>query len=120
MKEKKLQADDKLLFVRFLYDYCSRPTNAKVKAGYAAKLGMSERSFADKMVLHRTFKGEELDTVSDLYRVELGQEKYDYLFSQFLSRSADGDHRTNEAARDREIAQLAEQNSDLVASHLLL
>ena len=120
MKTKKLQADDKLLFVRFLYDYCSRPTNAKVKAEYASKLGVSERSFADKMVLHRAFKGQELDTAESLYRDELGQAEYDRLFSLFLSRAADGDRRTIEAAQDGAIARLTELNSDLATSKLLV
>lgn len=120
MKEKMLQTVDKLLFVKQLYDYCSRATNSKVRSQYAEQLNVSERSFSDKMCTHRSFKGQELDTVEKLYKSELGQVEFEKQFTLFISRRSDGDIRTIENAQDRDIKELSEFNDQLAVSKLLV
>ena len=120
MQTKMLQAADKLLFVKALYDYASRAVNVKVKALYAEKTGMSVRTFSDKMNRNQTFKGFELDVIEKLYQAELGNEIFEEQLFNFISIQSDGDHRTVEAAKDREIKKLAEINNELLTSNLLV
>ena len=91
MKEEILYGRDKLSFVWHLYRYCNRSTNAKVRAEYAKSLSASERSFSDKMVNHRVFKGQELDLLRRLYKQNLGNDEYDQQWKVFLKLRSDGD-----------------------------
>lgn len=94
MKQLLLQTADKLLFVKQLYDYANRVTNAKIRANYADALGVSERSFNDKMNTHRNFKEQELDVVENLYLTELGQTVIDKQFTIFIDKMSNADLRT--------------------------
>jgi hypothetical protein len=120
MQTKLLQTADKLLFVKQLYDYSSRAVNLSVKAQYAEKTGMSERSFGDKMNTHRSFKGQELDIVEQLYNLNLGQAAFDNQLSLFIAKMSDGDARTIDNAQTAEIKKLTEQNDQMATSHILI
>jgi hypothetical protein len=120
MEEKKLQAVDNLAFVQGLYDYCGRNFNAQVRKSFAETMGVSEKSFSNKMYSQVGFKGQELDLVKTLYRKVLGDTVYTRLYREFLTNAADGDYRTNEAAKDRAIAELAEQNEGMAVSKILV
>jgi len=118
MREKTLHADDKLLFVKQLYDYCTRATNSKIATQFAERMNVTERSFREKMLTNRIFKGQELDEVEKLYRFELGQETFDKQLSVFIARLSNGDARTKEKQSAAEIKELIEQNEDLEAAQL--
>jgi hypothetical protein len=94
MKQLLLQTADKLLFVKQLYDYSSRATNAKIRTYYAETLGVSERSFSDKMISHRNFREQELDVVEKLYLTELGQTVIDNQMKIFVDKMSNADLRT--------------------------
>lgn len=119
MKEKILYGKDKLSFVWHLYRYCNRSTNAKVRVEYAQSLSVSERSFSDKMLNHRSFKGQELDLVRRLYKQNLGSEEYDKQWKVFLRLMSDGDRRQF-SNFDEPPAALLEQNEELVLAHIYL
>jgi len=118
MAEKTLQTADKLLFVRQLYDYCNRLTNSKIVNQGAQRIGITERSFREKMLTNRPFKGQELDIVEHLYLMELGQETFDKQLYIFLGNMSDGDLRTIEKSQNEAIAKLTEQNNEMATSHL--
>lgn len=120
MEEKKLQAVDNLAFVRSLYDYCTRTFNAQVRESFAEKMGVTAKSFNNKMYSQVGFKGQEMDLVKSLYRQVLGDKEYTRLYREFLTNAADGDRRTIEAAQDRAIAELAEQNEGMAVSKILV
>lgn len=120
MEEKKLQAVDNLAFVQSLYDYCGRNFNAQVRKLFAEKMGVSEKSFSNKMYSQVGFKGQEMDLVKSLYRQVLGDTEYTRLYQVFLTQAANGDHRTNEAAKEKAIADLAAQNEELVLGKVLV
>ncbi|KAA0992751.1 hypothetical protein [Dyadobacter aurulentus] len=120
MERKQLQTDDKLLFVQQLNSFCSRLTNASVRDQFAEIQQVSAKSFNNKMYGVRPFKGEELSIVERLYRQVLGDAEFDNQFTVFLQKRADGDFRTNEAAKDQHIKELAEINDELATAHLLV
>ncbi|WP_353720199.1 hypothetical protein [Dyadobacter sp. 676] len=120
MEGKKFQTADKLAFVHYLYDYCGRHTNGQVRSLFAQKMGVSERSFNNKMYSKNGFKGQELDQVQSLYRQVLGNEEFTQQLTLFLARASDGDYRTNENAANAAISDLTKQNTDMLTSHFLL
>lgn len=120
MEEKKLQAVDNLSFVRSLYDYCTRTFNAQVREAFAEKMGVTVKSFNNRMYSQVGFKGQELDLVKSLYRQVLGESEYMRLYQVFLTTAADGDRRTIDAAQDRAIAELAAQNEEMAVSKIFV
>lgn len=120
MEEKKLQTVDKMSVVHYLYDYCGRLANSRVRTLFAQSMGVSERSFNNKMYSKIGFKGQELDKVIALYRQVLGNDEYTKQLTLFLARASDGDHRTIENAASAAISELATQNAEMLTSHFLL
>lgn len=120
MNRKLLHPTDNLLFVKHLYEFTTRAKNAKIRAEYAQRLGVTERTFNDKMNTHRTFKGEECKLVVSLYEQHLGQSVVDEEFQNFISQMSDGDRRTIDKAQDNQIKQLVEQNEEMEDSGVFL
>jgi hypothetical protein len=120
MEGKKFQPVDMLAFVHYLYDYCGRYANGQVRALFAKKMGVSERSFNNKMYSKSGFRGQELDHVQSLYRQVLGNEEFKKQLTLFIAKASDGDHRTKENAAGAAISELTTQNTEMLTSHLLL
>lgn len=96
-----LQPADNLLFVKFLNGYSLKPVNDSVLTAYCDKIGVTARSFKDKLYGQRPFKGQELELLKELYKNELGEELYRNAFTLFISEMSDGDKRTNIKAAAR-------------------
>lgn len=118
MTEKTLQTEDKLLFVRYLYDYFARPAKDRVVSQAAAKIGITERSFRNKMLSTRPLKGQELDIIENVCLVELGEEAFNKQFGLFINKMSDGDLRTIDKSQNEAISKLTEQNQEMATSHI--
>ncbi len=118
MTEKTLQTDDKLLFVRYLYDYFARPAKDRIVTQASAKIGIAERSFRNKMLSSRPLKGQEVDIIENVCLVELGQDAFDKQLRLFIEKMSDGDLRTIDKSQNKAISELTEQNQEMATSHI--